>query len=172
VGRAGEVLAQLDRAVIDFQFPDLNHGYFRAVDARLHAFGDAAKWALVVEAVGYSPRAGDLIDVVHTFGNCLAGGVPGYENDDFHGRIDNMDEVESKDDPGRYVGTAPRVVKGHLIRVGAPEGEELSATFRRLVPAHRDLLFGSGAEVRRRPGVLSGPCSEHPLAGLWLTVTG
>jgi hypothetical protein len=83
VGRAGEVLAQLDRAVIDFQFPDLNHGYFRAVDARLHAFGDAARWALVVEAVGYSPRAGDLIDVVHTFGNCLTSVVPGYENDDF-----------------------------------------------------------------------------------------
>jgi hypothetical protein len=61
-----------------------------------------------------------------------------------------MDEVKSKDDPGRYVGAAPPVVKGHLIRVGAPEGEELSATFRRLVPAHRDLLFGSEAEVRRR----------------------
>ncbi|MGH3304678.1 MAG: DUF7003 family protein [Streptosporangiaceae bacterium] len=34
MGRADEVLAQLDQAAIDFQFPDLSHGYYYAVDAR------------------------------------------------------------------------------------------------------------------------------------------
>jgi hypothetical protein len=149
-GRAVEVLAQLDQAAIDFQFPDLGHGYYYAVDARIRAFGDAARWALVVEAVGYNPRAANLVDVVHTFGNCLTSGAPGYENEDFHGRIDNMDELESRDDPERYLGAVPLVVRGHLIRIDALEGEELSSTFRRLVPAHRDLLFGDHAEVRRR----------------------
>jgi hypothetical protein len=57
--------------------------------------------------------------------------------------------VESRDDPERYLG-GPLVVRGHAIRVDAPEGEELFSTFRRLVPAHRDLLFGDNAEVRRR----------------------
>src|SRR5581483_6563463 len=147
VGRAVEVLAQLDQAAIDFQFPDLGHGYYHAVDARIRVFGDAARWALVVEAVGYNPRAASLIDVVHTFGNCLTSGAPGYENQDFHGRIDNMDEVESRDDPERYQGAAPLVIRGHAIRIDAPEDEELSSTFRRLVPAHRDLLFGDDAEV-------------------------
>ncbi len=116
----------------------------------VRAFGDAARWALVVEAVGYNPRAGNLIDVVHTFGNCLTSGAPGYENEDFHGRIENMDDVESRDDPERYLGATGLVVRGHAIGVDAPKGEELSSTFRRLVPAHRDLLFGDDAEVRRR----------------------
>lgn len=150
VGRADEVLAQLDQAAADFQFPDLNNGYYYAVDARLHALGDPARWALVVETVGYNPRAFNLIDVIHTFGNCLTSGAPGYEDEDFHGRIDNMDDVESTDDPETYLGTAPLVVRGHAIRVGAPKGEDLFSTFRRLVPAHRDLLFGDDAEVRRR----------------------
>jgi hypothetical protein len=34
VGIAGEVLAQLDQAAADFMFPDLNHGYYYAVDAQ------------------------------------------------------------------------------------------------------------------------------------------
>jgi len=150
VGKADEVLAQLDQAATDFQFPDLGHGFYYAVDARMRAFGDAARWALVVEAVGYNPRAGNLIDVVHTFGDCLTSGAPGYENDDFHGRIENLDEVESRDDPERYLGGAPLVIRGRAIRIDALGGEELSAVFRRLVPAHRDLLFGDDAEVRRR----------------------
>ena len=53
--RADEVLAQLDAANVDFKFPDLNHGYYFAIDCRLHAFGDGARWALVVETVGYNP---------------------------------------------------------------------------------------------------------------------
>lgn len=150
MGRADEVLAQLDQAAADFQFPDLGHGYYYAVDARLRALGDAARWALVVETVGYNPSGFNLIDVIHTFGNCLTSGAPGYENEDFHDRIDNMDDVESGDDPETYLGTAPLVVRGHAIRVGAPKGEDLPSTFRRLVPAHRDLLFGDDAEVRRR----------------------
>ena len=150
MGRADEVLAQLDQAAIDFVFPDLNHGYYYAVDARLRAFADSARWALVVEAVGYCPRGYNLIDVVHTFGNCLTSGAPGFENEDFHDRIDNMDDVEPMDDPEMYAGAVPLVVRGHAIRVDAPKGEELFSTFRRLVPAHRDLLFGDEAEVRRR----------------------
>ena len=150
MGRAAEVLAQLDQAADDFQFPDLNHGHYFAVDARLHAFADAARWALVVEAVGYNPRAGNLIDVVHVFGNCLTSGEPGYEDEDFHSLIGNMDDVVAVMEPERYLGPASLIVRGHAVRVGAPKGEHLSSTFRRLVPAHRDLLFGNDDEVRRR----------------------
>ncbi len=98
----------------------------------------------------YNPCAGNLADVVHTFGYCLTSGAPGYENEDFHGRIENMDDVESRDDPERYLGATGLVVRGHAIGVDAPKGEELSSTFRRLVPAHRDLLFGDDADVGRR----------------------
>lgn len=150
VGRAEEVLAQLDQAAVDFCFPDLGHGYYFAVDARMRVFGDAARWALVVETVGYNPRGFNLIDVVHTFGDCLTSGAPGFENEDFHDLIDNMDEAESRDDPEKYLGAAALVVRGRAIQVDAPKGERLEVTFRRLVPAHRDLLFGDDAQVRRR----------------------
>jgi hypothetical protein len=150
MGRADEVLAQLDSAADGFRFPDLNHGFRYAVDARLRALGDAARWALVVETAGYSPRGGRLVDVVHTFGNCLTSGEPGYENEDVHDRIGNPGPAESQGCPERFSGAVPLVVSGQVIPVGAPPGEELSATFRRLVPDHRDLLFGDDAQVRRR----------------------
>ncbi len=53
------ILAQLDKSAEDFTFPDLGHGYYFAIDSRLHAYADADRWALIVEAVGYNPRAGD-----------------------------------------------------------------------------------------------------------------
>ncbi|MBA3293912.1 MAG: hypothetical protein H0T40_09320 [Geodermatophilaceae bacterium] len=149
-GRAEQVLAQLDQAATEYLFPDLSNGYNYAVDARLRAFGDPTRWALVVETVGYNPRAVNLIDIVHTFGDCITAGGPGYENADFHSRIDNMDEIESRDDPEIHLGSAPLIVRGRAVQVDAPNGEELYSTFRRLVPAHRDLLLGDEAEVRRR----------------------
>ena len=50
--------------------------------SRLHAYRDDTRWAILVELVGYNPRAFGVIDVIHHFGNCLDGGA-GFENDDF-----------------------------------------------------------------------------------------
>ena len=68
--------------------------------------------------VGYSPRAGNLIDVLHVFGNCLTSGEPGYENGDFHERVDNWDDLEDRDEPETYQG-GPVVVRGQEIEVAA-----------------------------------------------------
>ena len=143
--RSAEILAQLDAAAEDFLFPDLGHGYHYAVDARLHAYRDHARWALVVEAVGYSPRAGDLIDVLHLFGNCLAEGPP----TDFLGRIDNWTDLEDPDEPEVYRG-GPVVVRGQAIDVPGEPGNDLVDVLRRLVPDHRDLLLADESELRRR----------------------
>ncbi|MDG4782434.1 hypothetical protein O7614_22480 [Micromonospora sp. WMMD961] len=147
--RSAEILDQLDIAAADFMFPDLGHGYYYAVDARLHAYRDAQRWALIVEALGYSPRAGNLVDVLHVFGNCLTEGEPGYGNEDFLSRIDNWDEIEDVDQPEVYDG-APIVVRGRRITVTAKRGEELVDVLRRLVPDHRELLLADEAELRRR----------------------
>lgn len=53
--RSAEILDQLDTAAEEFMFPDLGHGYNYAVDARLHAYRDAQRWALIVETLGFSP---------------------------------------------------------------------------------------------------------------------
>ncbi|MCF0092647.1 hypothetical protein [Micromonospora sp. MH99] len=147
--RSGEILDQLDAAAEDFRFPDLGHGYYFAVDARLHAYRDADRWALIVETLGYSPRAGNLIDVLHVFGNCLTTGQPGFGNEDFLSRIDNWDEIEDVDEPEIYCGN-PIEVRGRRIAVAAEPGEELFDVFRRLVPEHRELLLADDVELRRR----------------------
>ncbi|CCH19106.1 DUF7003 family protein [Micromonospora lupini] len=164
--RSGEILDQLDTAAGDFRFPDLGHGYYYAVDARLHAYRDAHRWALIVETVGYSPRAGNLIDVLHVFGNCLTEGQPGYGNEDFLGRVDNPDEIEDMDEPEIYCGN-PIVVRGRRIPVAAEPGEELVDVLRRLVPEHRELLLADEVELRRRipadlPEILRLDQWHHP----------
>ncbi|MGC4767981.1 DUF7003 family protein [Micromonospora sp. DT44] len=58
--RPADILEQLDAAAEEFRFPDLDNGYSYAVDARLHGYRDAGRRALVVETIGYSPRAGNL----------------------------------------------------------------------------------------------------------------
>lgn len=147
-----EVLGQLDAAAEDFRFPALNHGYQYAVEARLHCYRDADRWALIIEAVGYSPRAANLIDVLHVFGNCLTEGQPGFEDGDFFARIDNWEQIEDREDPEIYRG-GPLVVRGRTIAVDAEPGEELVDVLRRLTPAYRDLLLADEAELRRRiPG--------------------
>lgn len=143
------ILAQLDAAAEGFTFPDLGHGYYFAIDARLHAYADRDRWALVVETVGYNPRAGDVLDVLHTFGNCLTSGRPGFENDDFLGRTDNFNDVENEAEPETAAGVNP-VVRGTQLDVSPEPGEDLSAVFRRLVPVHRDLLLADEIELRRR----------------------
>lgn len=55
----------------------------------MHAVRDEHHWAIVVEALGYNPRAGNLIDVLDKFGNCV--GSPGAGDEDFIGRLDNYE---------------------------------------------------------------------------------
>jgi hypothetical protein len=164
--RSVEVLEQLDAAAEDGTFPDLGHGYYYAVDARLHGFRDVARWALIVERVGYSPRAGNLIDVLHVFGNCLTEGRPGCDNGDFLDRVDNWDDIEDPEQSEIY-GGGPVVVRGRAITVAAESDEELIDVLRRLVPGHRELLLADEAELRRRipadlPEVLRLDDWHHP----------
>ncbi|MEV4533142.1 hypothetical protein AB0J82_04850 [Asanoa sp. NPDC049518] len=142
---AADILEQLDGT----DFPDLDNGYYYPVDVRLHAFRDDRRWALVIETVGYSPRVGNLEDVLHVFGNCLTQGEPGMDNADFLERVDNWDEIEDVDEPETYAG-GPLVVRGTAIELGAARGAELVDVFRLLTPAHREALLADEAELRRR----------------------
>lgn len=143
----GDVLAQLDAAHADFRFPDLGHGYYYAIDARLRAFGDGERWALLVEAVGYSPRAANVIDVLHYFGNCLTHGAPGFEDEDFLTRVENMDAIGTDEETFRG---GPIVLRGREVTVPVAAGADLVDAFRALVPGHRELLLATEAEVRAR----------------------
>ncbi|MEV4412568.1 hypothetical protein [Catellatospora sp. NPDC049609] len=141
-----EVLAQLDAAARAFGFADPDHGYHHAIDARLHAFRDERRWALVIELVGFHARAGNVIDVLHCFGNCLTGGAPGYGPGDFIERVENMHELER----AGHGGMVPVVVRGEAVPVRAEAGEPVWDVLRRLVPEYRDLLLADEQELRHR----------------------
>ncbi|MET7808912.1 DUF7003 family protein [Micromonospora chersina] len=87
------ILEQFDAAADEAVFVDLGNGYYYPLDSRLHAYHDATRWALVVELVGYNPRARAVLDVLYVFGNWLTSGEPGFENDDFLRRIEDLEAV-------------------------------------------------------------------------------
>ena len=164
-----EILEQFDAAAEECVFPDLENGYYHAVDVRLHAYGDGRRWALVVETLGYSPRAANLTDVLHVFGDCLTEGEPGFDNGDFLDRIDDWADVEDRHRPGKYTG-APVVVRGRPLGVAGEAGEDLVDVLRRLAPAHRELLLADEIELRRRipaalPEILRLDEWRHPDLG-------
>ncbi|GAA1640778.1 hypothetical protein GCM10009679_52380 [Saccharothrix algeriensis] len=145
-----EVLTQLDAAARAFHFADPDHGYLHAIDARLHAYRDEQRWAMVIEMVGYHSRAGNVIDVLHCFGNCLTGGAPGYGAGDFLERIENMHALEHVGQPGGRGGMVPVVVRGETLLARAEAGDQLWDVLRRLVPEYRDLLLADEQELRHR----------------------
>ena len=90
-----EILAQLDRCAAEFTFPMLDNGYVYLADVRLEAYRDEARWAMVIEVVGFNIRAGahdGINNCLHLFGNCLKR-PPGTANEDFlHLTDDGADE--------------------------------------------------------------------------------
>jgi hypothetical protein len=139
------ILGQFDLCADQAEFPDLDNGYYYPVDARIHLFGDRTRWAMVAELLGYNPRGGNLIDVVHCFGNCLTHGEAGFS--DFLARVDNMEEI----DPNGaevYAGEVPVVVRGTALTVDAAAGTPLQDVFRLLAPANKGLLLANETELR------------------------
>ncbi|WP_433191184.1 DUF7003 family protein [Actinoallomurus sp. CA-150999] len=139
------ILGQFDLCADNAEFPDLDNGYDYPVDARIHLFGDNTRWAMVAELLGYSPRAGNLSDVVYCFGNCLTRGEPGLSS--FLDRVDNMEEIQL-DGAEVYAGGVPVVVRGTALTVDADAGTPLQDVFRLLVPAHKGLLLADETELR------------------------
>jgi hypothetical protein len=80
-----EILGQLDDCALKFDFPMLDNGYIYPADVRLHAYADQTRWAIIIEALGYSWRGGDhggIHNCLSYYGNCL-GRNPGSANEDF-----------------------------------------------------------------------------------------
>ncbi|MFB7439124.1 MULTISPECIES: DUF7003 family protein [Streptomyces] len=95
--------------------------------------------------LGYNPRGGNLIDVMHRFGNCLTRGGPGFG--DFLERVDNMEEIDP-DGAEVYVGGVPVVVRGTALRVDAAASTPLEDVFRLLAEGNKELLLADETELR------------------------
>lgn len=167
---AEEILAQLDEAAADHRFPMLDHPYVHAGDARLRAFRDPQRWAIVVEKIGYNPRAG-AAEGMHletwAFGNCVQG-PPGVTDGDFHapvsddpddGPIDDAETGERLHPEARGLlirGTRvaipidPAHYAARDIALSDPPAIALFELLRALLPEHREALLATDEEACRR----------------------
>ena len=141
-----DILSELDEAARDYKLPGLDNGFIYPVDTRLHAFRDEARWAVVIEVVGYDYRGASLDDVLYVLGNCID--LP-FEADTFLPRIDNFEELEDEEEPVVAPGVESVVIRGQAVPVPRPAGTDLVELFRALTPAYRDLLLADEDELRR-----------------------
>lgn len=115
-----EIFAPLDAALEDASFPNIGHPYSYPIDSRLHVFRDDSRWALLVEVVGYNPRSGGVVDIVHHFGKCLDG-PSGFDNDDFLFRISDQ-QLPLDDETGMVLTAAvPQLVVEGRGAVDVPD---------------------------------------------------
>jgi hypothetical protein len=70
-----EILKRLDKCANDFEFPMLDNGYVYLADTRMSVYASQGNWAIIIEVLGYSPRAwktDGFNNCLHCFGNFLA----------------------------------------------------------------------------------------------------
>ncbi len=164
-----EILSQLDEHARRFTFPMLDNGYVYLADTRLSAYRDESRWALLIEVVGASARAGGydgLNNCLHCYGNCLLCPV-GTANENFLAFIEDGEGAPIFDE--EYVWYVNRDAQSLRIResliplnldanflaskeivlkeVPQITGAEL---LRSLVPEFSSLLFATEDELRQR----------------------
>jgi hypothetical protein len=158
-----EILEQLDHCARGYTFPMLDNGYVYPGDVRLAAYADKNRWAILIEALGFSYRAmlpHGISTHLYQFGNCLKG-EPGMgkhidpltwdhpeDGDDDEGIPPTVLQVRIR---GRSVPIPrdPQVFAGKgIVRKDAVflQGQEL---LRVLLPEHRQELLATEKELRR-----------------------
>jgi len=132
-----QFLDQIDASAQDFTFPFLDHGFYSAIDVRLHVYRDDKHWAVVIETVGFNPKARSVTDALTGYGIRAGSQL---------NRVENIADLI--DDDENYVGGVPIRVRGRDLAVEAPSGEYFAEVVRDLVPEHRDLLLADESELR------------------------
>ena len=151
-----QFLDQIDASAQDFTFPFLDHGFYSAIDVRLHVYRDSKHWAVVIETVGFNPKARSVTDALTGYG--VRGGSQ-------LNRVENIEALMDADE--NYVGGVPIRVRGKDLAVEASAGEYFAEVVRELVPEHRDLLLADESELRALippdlPEILRLEAWHHP----------
>lgn len=164
-----EVLEQLDQAARDHKFLMLDNGYDYPAGARLSAYTDTERWALVIEGLVYHNRCHhhDAIqDVLYIFGDPLSK-PPRTSNEDVLYPTGDPPAGRVFDDEYGWTvraATTQMQIGGVLVPLDlspqsmssrgvdlefspAVGGHEL---LRSLVPSHSSLLFAHEKELLRR----------------------
>ncbi len=167
--RAKGILQQLDRCASNYTFPILDHGYVYLADTRLSAYRNANDWALIIEVIGYNPRAGDhhgIENCLYCFGTCIRRS-PGIANEDFLRLTrDGFDGPTFQDDYDWHVREGARTLyirdtavsldlsrealAGKGIELAEPPSITAAELLRSLIPEQRALLLATDEELYER----------------------
>lgn len=135
------ILDQLDSCAAAYTFPMLDNAYIFPAAARLTLYRDATRWVMVVEALGFSPKAGQdaerIILDLYGFGNCLRQ-PPGF--------LASLSPATAHQPlfedpwPGKLVAEAPSLLlRGHEVPVPTEPAIYASAGIERRSP---DVIWG------------------------------
>ncbi|QUW03726.1 hypothetical protein J8C06_04650 [Chloracidobacterium validum] len=182
-----EILSQLDACAESLAFPMLDAPGFRLAAARLHAYRDAERWALVIETLGcheFGIGHAAIDNCLHVYGNCLER-PPGTRPEDYLHPTSDGDECPTFDER-QYVRREARTVRirGRLVLLPdrSPlldsEGRPLALgrrwrddeLLRWLAARYRHDLLATEAELRGRippdlPELLTLDAWHHPDLG-------
>lgn len=158
------ILHQLDSCATAYTFPMLDNAYIFPGATRLTLYRDATRWAMAIERLGFSPKAGDdaerIILDLYGFGNCLyqppgllaslhlIGADPPLFDDLWLGRL--VPDVRSLllRDRKVPIPTDPAVYASSKIERRSPDVIWGFEVLRALLPEYRSLLLATEAERR------------------------
>lgn len=164
---AAGILAQLDDGADRLTFPMLDAPGFRLAAARLHAYRDAARWAVIIETLGchtWDVGHAAIDNCLHVFGNCLRR-PPGVAPEDYLHPTADGDDGPTFDERGWLRRTARTIrIRGRVVALPcqAPicdaAGQPVAYGRRRraadvldwLVGSYRDDLLATEEELRAR----------------------
>lgn len=165
---AAEILDQLDRCAEAFTFPILDNAYVYPAAARMTLFRDAARWAIVIEVLGFNSHmggTGGIDDALYCFGNCLRR-PPGISPEDTLRPVGDGGSGPLFDPEGMTLrrtatdlsirGTRvelPRDPEHYLERkilLEKPPDVQGFELLRGLLPEHRGCLLATEEELRAR----------------------
>jgi hypothetical protein len=150
---ASEILEQLDGCAEGYTFPVLDNAYVYPADTRMTLYRDEARWAIVIEVLGFNSHMGGTEGVdnaLYCFGNCLRR-PPGISPEDTLRPVSDGDSGPLFKEPH---GTAIRKGATDLrIRdrlVPTPPSAQGFELLRALVIEHRELLLATDEELQAR----------------------
>lgn len=162
----GAILDELDRAT---DWPTLEDPSVDVATARLHAYRDGDRWALVIEmlcsSTGFGPSS--IHTALYSYGNCLKQGLSYVFSADIGPALDNLTgEIR----PDGYVlvrgkrtpvdlSFATLERKKIQVRYDRPQDFELLLT---LLPEERDRLLAAKEELPDLPQLLQLEEWNHP----------
>jgi len=177
------ILNQLDECAMAYNFPMLDNAYIFAAATRLTLYRDTARWAMLIEALGFSPKSGQdadriLIDL-YGFGNCLrqapglltsfypaTSAAPLFE-DPWPGKLAAGARTLTLRGREVRIPTDPETYRAAGIERHSPDAIAGYELLRALLPDYRELLLATETERRAHlppdlPEILQLDDWHHP----------